>query len=59
MPRHARMIHPKKVHVVIGEPFTVEVSESGRVSRRAISEASERLAIELQALFDLAESRVG
>ncbi len=59
MPRHAKMIHPKKVHVVIGEPITVEVGDSGRASRRAIAEASERLSAELQRLFDLAEARVG
>jgi 1-acyl-sn-glycerol-3-phosphate acyltransferase len=59
MPRHAKMIRPKKVHVVIGEPFAVEVGESGRASRRAIHEASERLSSELQRLFDLAEARVG
>jgi 1-acyl-sn-glycerol-3-phosphate acyltransferase len=59
MPRHAKMIRPKKVHMVIGEPIVVEVGESGRAPRRAISEASERLSIELQRLFDLAESRVG
>lgn len=59
MPRHAKMIHPKKVHVVIGEPITVEVGDSGRASRPAITEASERLSAELQRLFDLAEARVG
>jgi 1-acyl-sn-glycerol-3-phosphate acyltransferase len=59
MPRHAKMIHPRKVHVVIGEPITVEVGESGRASRRAIADASDRLSAELQRLFDLAEARVG
>jgi len=59
MPRHAKMIHPRKVHVVIGEPITVEVADSGRVPRRAIAEASEKLSAELQRLFDLAEARVG
>jgi 1-acyl-sn-glycerol-3-phosphate acyltransferase len=59
MPRHAKMIRPRKVHVVIGEPISVEVGESGRAPRRAISEASERLSVELQRLFDLAEARVG
>jgi 1-acyl-sn-glycerol-3-phosphate acyltransferase len=59
MPRHAKVIRPKKVHVVIGEPFAVEVGESGRAPRRAIHEASERLSSELQHLFDLAEARVG
>ena len=59
MPRHARMIRPRKVHVVIGEPIVVEVGESGRASRTALAEASERLSSELQRLFDLAEARVG
>lgn len=59
MPRGAKMIHPRKVHVVIGAPITVEVAASGRVPRRAITEASNRLSAELQRLFDLAEARVG
>ncbi len=59
MPRHARMIRPKKVHVVIGDPIIVEIGAGGRASRRAITEASEQLAVELQRLFDLAEARVG
>jgi 1-acyl-sn-glycerol-3-phosphate acyltransferase len=59
MPRGARMIRPAKVHVVIGEPITVEVGASGRAPRRAIAEASVRLSTELQRLFDLAEARVG
>ena len=59
MPRHAKMIRPKKVHVVIGPPITVEVGPTGRAPRRAITEASERLSLELQQLFDLAEARVG
>ena len=59
MPRHAKMFRPRKVHVVIGEPITVEVGESGQARRRAVAEASERLSAELQRLYDLAESRVG
>jgi 1-acyl-sn-glycerol-3-phosphate acyltransferase len=59
MPRHAKMIRPRKVHVVIGEPIIVEVGASGRAPRRAITDASERLSVELQRLFDLAEARVG
>jgi hypothetical protein len=45
--------------VVIGEPISIEVGESGRAPRRAIAEASDRLSAELQRLFDLAEARVG
>ena len=59
MPRHAKTIRPKKVHVVVGNPIVVAVDTSGRASRRAINEASERLSVELQRLFDLAEARVG
>lgn len=64
MPRHAKMIHPHKVCVVIGEPIWVEgatgaATDSKRVSRQAVHEATEQLRIELQRLFDLAQSRVG
>ena len=59
MPRHAKMIHPQKVHVVIGEPIHTEVGESGRASRQTVKDTTEQLSIELQRLFDLAQSRVG
>jgi 1-acyl-sn-glycerol-3-phosphate acyltransferase len=68
MPRHAKFIHPHRVRVVIGEPIWVEPVDdqpggaSGpnrRVQRQAVRAATEKLSIELQRLFDLAESRVG
>ena len=59
MPRGARMIHPRKVHVVIGEPIVAEVGVSGRASRRAVSAATDQLSAELQRLYDLAQARVG
>jgi 1-acyl-sn-glycerol-3-phosphate acyltransferase len=64
MPRHAKMIHPHKVCVVSGEPIWVAgatgaASDSKRVSRQAVHEATETLRVELQRLFDLAQSRVG
>jgi 1-acyl-sn-glycerol-3-phosphate acyltransferase len=58
MPRHAKFIYPRKVHVVIGEPFRVETNESGRASRRAIAEATDRLHGDLQDLFDRAQVAV-
>jgi 1-acyl-sn-glycerol-3-phosphate acyltransferase len=58
MPRHAKFVYPRKVHVVIGEPFRVEVGDSGRASRRAIGEATERLHGEIQSLFDQAQKVV-
>ena len=59
MPRHAKMLHPKKVHVVIGEPIVAEVGASGRSSRKAVTAVTEQLAAELQRLFDVAQARVG
>ena len=59
MPRHAKMVHPQKVHVVIGEPIYPDVEKSGRASRQAIKDTTEELSSELQRLFDLAQSRVG
>jgi 1-acyl-sn-glycerol-3-phosphate acyltransferase len=59
MPRHAKMIRPRKVHVVIGEPIRAEVGESGRVSRLALTEVTRQLSDELQRLFDQAQARVG
>ncbi len=59
LPRHARMLRPKKVHVVIGEPIVAEVGATGRSSRKAVTAVTEQLATELQRLFDLAQARVG
>jgi 1-acyl-sn-glycerol-3-phosphate acyltransferase len=65
MPRRARMIRPRKVHVVIGEPIWVidpddpVASGSRRTPRDPVRLATARLHDELQRLFDLAQSRVG
>lgn len=59
MPRHAKFMYPKKVHVVIGRPIRAEVSASGRSSRRAIGELTETLHTDLQCLFDEARRRAG
>lgn len=59
MPRHAKMIRPRKVHIVIGEPIVVGRTASGRVSRGAVAVATEQLHAELQRLYDVAQSRVG
>lgn len=65
MPRHAKMIRPRKVCVVIGAPIWVidpndpVASESKRTPRLAVTQASERLGVELQELYDTAQARVG
>ena len=57
MPRHAKMIHPSKVHVIIGAPIHVERLASGRVARGSIAAVTAELSTELQRLFTEAESR--
>ena len=58
MPRHAKMIHPSKVHVIIGAPIHVERLASGRVARGSIAAVTAELSTELQRLFTEAESRI-
>lgn len=48
-----------KVTCIIGEPLYFERSDSARVTRVQISEATEKLRERLQELFDAAEARVG
>jgi 1-acyl-sn-glycerol-3-phosphate acyltransferase len=57
MPRHAKMIHPVKVCVVIGKPIYAEVGTSGRASRAAIADVTAQLSHDLQKAFDRAEAR--
>ncbi|MGB0112530.1 MAG: lysophospholipid acyltransferase family protein [Ilumatobacteraceae bacterium] len=59
MPRHAKIVFPRKVHVVIGAPILIERNASGRASRGAVAAASAQLHDDLQRLYDLAQSRVG
>jgi 1-acyl-sn-glycerol-3-phosphate acyltransferase len=60
MPRGSKMLHPVKVHLVIGDPLWPEPSDTGgRVPRRAIRDLTARLYKEVQALFDQAQERVG
>ena len=59
MPKHARFVYPRKVHVEIGPPIPPpDVPAGGRVHRTVYSEYSERLHAELQRLFDTAMERV-
>ena len=60
MPRGAKFFRPVKVCVVVGEPIVPEVPQPGRSpSRRAVKELTERLTVELQAVFDDARIRAG
>jgi 1-acyl-sn-glycerol-3-phosphate acyltransferase len=59
MPKGKKMIYPKKCVLVIGEPITAPVDESGRVARSAVKELTEQLTTELQRLFDEAQRIAG
>lgn len=61
MPKGARFVFPRKVHVVIGEPIqpAATVGATGRVPRSAIRGHSDLLHATLQELFDEAQRRAG
>ena len=59
MPKGARMLHPVKVHVVIGPPLQPERPPGGRAPRRAVRELTDALQAELQRLFDEAHKKAG
>ena len=59
MPKNAKWVRPRRVHVIIGELIPPAVPEGGRPSRAAVKASSERLHAELQRLFDLAQARAG
>lgn len=59
MPKGARLIYPRRVHVIVGEPIVAEIGANSRVPRAMISEYSERLHRQLQELFDTAQARAG
>jgi 1-acyl-sn-glycerol-3-phosphate acyltransferase len=63
MPKGSKLLRPVKVSVVIGEPIEPPARSgeggTGRAPRRAVHEVTERLAKELQALFDQAQVRAG
>lgn len=58
MPKGAKFIAPRKVHVVVGPPIVAPVNENGRITREARQALSAQLHAELQRLFDRAEARV-
>jgi len=60
MPKGRNVIRPTKIHVIVGKPIAPPPKrESGRVSRKSVSVATASLREEVQALFDLAQVRVG
>ena len=59
MPKGAKFIFPRKVHVVVGKPMFVPVveGESSKQQRDASRQLTNDVHAELQRLFDQAESR--
>ncbi|MGD9995849.1 MAG: lysophospholipid acyltransferase family protein [Ilumatobacteraceae bacterium] len=57
MPKGAKFVYPRKVHVVVGPPIEVPVNQTGRAQRQAIREVTEQLHAELQRLYDRASAR--
>jgi 1-acyl-sn-glycerol-3-phosphate acyltransferase len=59
MPKKAKFVYPRKVHVEIGQPIPAPVApEGGRLARHVYKQHSEQLHAELQRLFDAAMARV-
>ena len=55
MPKGARFIHPRKVHVIVGPPIVTPRSPTGRVPRAVVRDVTAELHATLQRLFDEAE----
>ncbi|MEO6571987.1 MAG: lysophospholipid acyltransferase family protein [Ilumatobacteraceae bacterium] len=59
MPKHAKFVYPRKVHVQIGPPIPPPVAVAGeRLPRTVYKDHSARLHAELQRLFDEAMTHV-
>lgn len=59
MPRNAKFLHPRRLHVVIGAPMEPVSIVAGRISRSDLSARSAELQERLQELFDQAQRAVG
>jgi 1-acyl-sn-glycerol-3-phosphate acyltransferase len=57
MPKGAKFIYPKKVHVVIGPPIPAPTGENQKLQRDAVRATTQVLHAELQRLYDIAEAR--
>ncbi len=59
MPKGAKFVYPRKVHIEIGPPIPPPIApEGGRIPRKTYREYTERLHAELQELFDEAMRHV-
>jgi 1-acyl-sn-glycerol-3-phosphate acyltransferase len=58
MPKGAKFIFPRKVHVIVGAPIQVPNGETGKAQRIAVRELSGVLHSELQRLLDAANAKL-
>jgi 1-acyl-sn-glycerol-3-phosphate acyltransferase len=58
MPKGSKLIHPRKVHVIVGEPLLPGTPGTGRVPRERVGELTSELHTRLQKLFDEAQAMV-
>lgn len=59
MTKGSRKVHPVKVAMTIGAPIDIPRTESGRISRRQVTESTQALHSQLQQLFADALTRAG
>lgn len=60
MPKGSKMVWPKRLTVVVGEPLDPPPqTDEGRVPRRAVRELSDELSERIQTLFDEAQALAG
>jgi 1-acyl-sn-glycerol-3-phosphate acyltransferase len=59
MPKGSKMIYPRKCVVIVGEPIYAPRDDSGKIPRSAVKEVTDRLATDLQRLFDEAQQLAG
>ena len=59
MPKGAKFIHPRKLHVVVGKPiYSSSDADNPKAQRDAARQMTIDLHAELQRLFDIAQARV-
>ncbi|MGA9277184.1 lysophospholipid acyltransferase family protein [Ilumatobacter sp.] len=58
MPRGAKVVYPRKIHVIVGEPIMVETNGRSRASREQLNATTVHLRAEIQRLYDLAQTRI-
>ena len=59
MPIGQKMVWPRKIVLVIGEPIYPDVPLEGRVPRATVDATTERIRVAVQALYEDAQHRAG